>query len=98
MSRKANAGAIRTIGIDTGKNTFHLIGLGEQGTIVSCEKLARGRVGSRLANVSPCLFIAGCRSHHCAIHADELRGRSSGSRRVWRPTMLPASCSRWVMM
>ena len=56
MSQKTNAVAVRTIGIDTGKNTFHLIGLDEQGAIVLREKLARGRIGRRLANVSPCLI------------------------------------------
>ena len=44
MSQKTNAVAVRTIGIDTGKNTLHLIGLDEQGTIVLREKLARGRI------------------------------------------------------
>ena len=34
MLQKTNAVAVRTIGIDTGKNTFHLIGLDQQGTIV----------------------------------------------------------------
>ena len=77
MLQKTNAVSVRTIGIDTGKNTFHLIGLDEQGTIVLREKLARGRIARRLANASPCLI---------------------GSRRVWRRTMLPASCSRSVMM
>src|SRR5262249_31604123 len=68
MSQKANAVAIRTIGIDTGKNTFHLIGLDQQGTIVLREKLARGRVGRRLANVSPCLIgiEAGLATHYVA--------------------------------
>ena len=56
MSQKTNAVAVRTIGIDTGKNTFHLIGLDQQGTIVLREKLARGRIGRRLANASPCLI------------------------------------------
>ena len=56
MSQKTNAVAVRTIGIDTGKNTFHLIGLDEQGTIVLREKLARGRIARRLANASPCLI------------------------------------------
>ena len=56
MLQKTNAVAVRTIGIDTGKNTFHLIGLDEQGAIVLREKLARGRIGRRLANVSPCLI------------------------------------------
>ena len=45
MSQKTNAVVVRTIGIDTGKNTFHLIGLDEHGTIVLREKLARGRIG-----------------------------------------------------
>ena len=31
MSQNTNAVAVRTIGIDTGENTFHLIGLDEQG-------------------------------------------------------------------
>ncbi len=34
MSRTTNAVAVSTIGIDTGKNTLHLIGLDEQGMIV----------------------------------------------------------------
>ena len=68
MSQKTNAVAVRTIGIDTGKNTFHLIGLDEQGTIVLREKLARGRIGRRLANVSPCLIgiEAGMATHYVA--------------------------------
>ena len=34
MSRKTDAVVASTIGIDTGKNTLHLIGLDEQGTII----------------------------------------------------------------
>src|SRR5260370_30909701 len=41
----------RTIGIDTGKNTLHMIGLDEKGTIVLREKIARGRIAARLVNV-----------------------------------------------
>ena len=48
MSRTTSAVAVSTIGIDTGKNTLHLIGLDEQGMIVLREKLARGRIGGRL--------------------------------------------------
>src|SRR6201984_2423326 len=68
MSQKTNAVAVRTIGIDTGKNTFHLIGLDEQGTIVLREKLARGRIARRLANASPCLIAieAGMATHYVA--------------------------------
>ena len=68
MLQKTNAVAVRTIGIDTGKNTLHLIGLDQQGTIVLREKLARGRIGRRLANASPCLIgiEAGMATHYVA--------------------------------
>src|SRR3984893_18555037 len=68
MLQKTNAVALRTIGIDTGKNTLHLIGLDQQGTIVLREKLARGRIGRRLANASPCLIgiEAGMAAHYVA--------------------------------
>ena len=38
MSQKTDAVVASTIGIDTGKNTLHLVGLDEQGTIVLREK------------------------------------------------------------
>ena len=68
MSQSTNAVAISTIGIDTGKNTLHLIGLDEQGTIVLREKPARGRIARRLANASPCLIgiEAGMATHYVA--------------------------------
>ena len=56
MSKQTDATSVRTIGIDTGKNTLHLIGLDQRGTIVLREKLARGRSGARLANVQRCLI------------------------------------------
>src|ERR1700752_97126 len=46
--------AIATIGIDIGKNTFHLIGLDQNGAIVLRQKLSRGQVNARLANMPPC--------------------------------------------
>ena len=68
MSRTTSAVAASTIGIDTGKHTLHLIGLDEQGMIVLREKLARGRIGGRLANVPPCLIgiEAGMGTHYVA--------------------------------
>jgi transposase len=36
--------SIATIGIDIGKNTFHLIGLDRKGAIVLRRKLSRGQV------------------------------------------------------
>ena len=49
MPCKTDAVDARTIGIDTGKNTLHLIGLDEKGAIVLREKLSRGRIAARLA-------------------------------------------------
>src|SRR6266700_705927 len=48
--------AVATIGIDIGKNTFHLIGLDKKGAIVLRQKLSRGQVDTRLANMPPCLI------------------------------------------
>ena len=53
MSRTTGAVVARTIGIDTGKNTLHLIGLDDQGVIVLREKLLAAGLESRLANVPP---------------------------------------------
>jgi transposase len=68
MSHKTAATVAHTIGIDTGKNTLHLIGLDDQGAIVLREKIARGRIAARLANVPPCLIgiEAGMATHYVA--------------------------------
>src|SRR5262252_8009537 len=79
MSRTTSAVAVSTIGIDTGKNTLHLIGLDERGTIVLREKLPRGRIGGRLANMPPCLI---------GIEASNLGGCEP-------PAGSVAECSGW---
>src|SRR5947209_17410917 len=57
MPRKTTSlEAVATIGIDIGKNTFHLIGLDKMGAIVLRQKLSRGQVDTRLANMPPCLI------------------------------------------
>lgn len=68
MPRKTDAAVARTIGIDTGKNTLHLIGLDEKGAIILREKLSRGRIAARLANVPRCLIgiEAGMATHYVA--------------------------------
>jgi hypothetical protein len=68
MSHKTAATVARTIGIDTGKNTLHLIGLDDKGAIVLREKIARGRIAARLANVPRCLIgiEAGMATHYVA--------------------------------
>src|SRR4029453_14547059 len=65
MARKSNATAV-TLGVDPGKNTFHLIGLDARGGVVLREKVARDRLVSRLANVPPCLIgiEAGMGTHY----------------------------------
>jgi transposase len=53
MSHKLNA-AIAVIGIDIGKNSFHVVGLDRRGAIVLRQKWSRGQVTTRLANLPPC--------------------------------------------
>src|SRR3954471_17703206 len=48
--------AIAVIGIDIGKNSFHVIGLDGRGAIVLRQKWSRGQVEARFANMSPCLI------------------------------------------
>jgi transposase len=48
--------AIAVIGIDIGKNSFHVIGLDGRGAIVLRQKWSRGQVEVRLANMPPCLI------------------------------------------
>ncbi len=67
MPSKTDA-VVATIGIDTGKNTLHLIGLDEKGAIVLREKVSRGRIVARLANAPRCLIgiEAGMATHYVA--------------------------------
>ena len=55
MSPKVNS-EIAVIGIDIGKNSFHLVGQDRRGSIVLRQKWSRGQVEARLANVRPCLI------------------------------------------
>jgi transposase len=48
--------AIAVVGIDIGKNWFHIVGLDDRGAIVLREKWSRGQVEARLANMPPCLI------------------------------------------
>jgi hypothetical protein len=42
------------IGIDIGKNSFHVVGLDDRGAIVLCQKCSRGQIEVQLANMPPC--------------------------------------------
>ncbi|WOH60131.1 IS110 family transposase [Bradyrhizobium sp. BWC-3-1] len=55
MSQKLDASPA-VIGIDIGKNSFHIIGQNQRGGIVLRQKWSRGQVETRLANLPPCLI------------------------------------------
>jgi transposase len=56
---------VTTIGIDLGKNVFHLIGMDKHGRILWRQKLARGRLEERLADLPPCLIgLEACAGAH----------------------------------
>jgi transposase len=48
--------AIAVVGIDIGKNSFHVVGLDDRGAIVLRQKWSRGQVEARFANMPPCLI------------------------------------------
>ena len=74
MPSKKDIAVVRAIGIDTGKNTLHMIGLDEKGAIALREKVSRGRVAARLVNVPPCLIgiEAGMATHYMSRELLEL--------------------------
>ena len=65
---------VATIGLDIGKNTFHLVGLDKRGAIAMRIKVSRNQLARRLANLSPCLvgLEAGSGSHHIARQIQSL--------------------------
>ena len=48
--------AIAVVGIDIGKNSFHVVGHDRRDAIVLRQKWSRGQVEARLANLPPCLI------------------------------------------
>jgi hypothetical protein len=55
MSQNLNS-AVAVIGIDIGKNSFHVVGLDDRGAIVLRQKWSRWQIEARLANMPPCLI------------------------------------------
>ena len=66
--------AIAVVGIDIGKNSFHVVGLDTRGAIVLRQKCSRGQVEVRLANMPPCLIgMEACvGAHHLSRKLKEL--------------------------
>jgi hypothetical protein len=64
MSEKLNS-KIAVIGIDIGKNSIHIVGQDRRGALVLRQKLSRGQVEARLANLPPCLIgMEACTGAH----------------------------------
>jgi hypothetical protein len=83
MSQNPNT-AIATVGIDIGKNSFHVVGLDQRGAIVQRQKWSRGQVvsiGRTIHWVKSVVLrtVAGCRL--CPRKRPEWRpaGRSLGA-------------------
>jgi transposase len=53
MSQKLDSSPA-VIGIDIGKNSFHIVGQNQRGAIVLRQMWSRGQVEARLANLPPC--------------------------------------------
>src|SRR5260221_4515772 len=56
---------IANIGVDIGKNAFHICAMNAKGTIVRRERLTRAALPKRLANIPPCLIgMEACAGAH----------------------------------
>src|SRR5258708_19470859 len=55
MANKSMA-TIATMGIDIGKNSFHVVGLDQRGGMLLRQKWSRGQIEARIANMRPCLI------------------------------------------
>jgi transposase len=65
MSRSSFSAAIATLGIDLGKNSFHLVGQDQRSAIVLRIKISRSQLAQRLANLPPCLIgMEACAGAH----------------------------------
>ena len=64
-THQKSSDAVAVIGIDIGKNTFHLVGLDKRGAIVLQQKVSRGQLERRLANIPRCLIgMEACSGAH----------------------------------
>jgi len=65
---KTTGAPIAVIGIDIGKNSFHVVGHDKRGSIVLRQKWSRSQIEARLANLPPCLIgMEACvGAHHLA--------------------------------
>ena len=77
MSQTPNT-AIAVIGIDIGKNSFHVVGHDARGAIVLRQKWSRGQAEARLANIPPCLIgMEACVGAHHLSRKLQLLGHNA---------------------
>jgi transposase len=77
MSQKSSS-AIAVVGIDIGKNSFHVVGHDRCGAIVLRQKWSRGQVEARLANLPPCLVgMEACVGAHHLSRKLQLLGHNA---------------------
>ena len=77
MATMAINDIVTTIGIDLGKNVFHIVGMNARGAIVLKERLSRAKLARRLTNMTSCLIgMEACAgAHHVGRERDGSRDR-----------------------
>jgi len=88
---------IRSIGIDLGKTTFHLVALGERGKILLKKKLSRKQLLTLTANLPASLIgLEACSGSHFLARALREQGHDARRQLVirrlmrWSDTYAPA--------
>jgi hypothetical protein len=90
--------AIAVIGIDIGKNSFHIVGLDERGAIALRQKWSRGQVEARLL---PCSKMASSRSRRrrTLLSRGLLMMSVDGTSRTWEvPDLSPQSAPKRTLI
>src|ERR1700749_2304167 len=65
MATTAANDIVTTIGVDLGKNVFHLIGMNARGAVIFRERLSRPKLPRRLVNITSCLIgMEACAGAH----------------------------------
>ena len=86
MSQKLDS-KVAVIGIDIGKNSFHMVGHDKRGAIVLRQKWSRSQVQARLANLAPCLIgMEACVGAHHLSRKLQALGHDA--------RLMPAKCVR----
>jgi len=95
MSNKENDAVASVIGIDIGKNSFHIVGQDHRGAIVLRQKWSRGQIEARLANLPPCLIgMEACvGAHHLSRKLQALGPSPKKSPFPWSATTASFPCS-----